>query len=192
MKTSSAWRTFFGTHEKRLKMTDKNSGPQSVFPPRLSYYHANEKGTGSAIQMELQPAWGEKPGYVWVEIAGQKTAGTRSGEGTAFPSFDWANKTVFRLDCNDLSEILQVMRGVNEKVKDGKGLFHKSSKGTTIIKFEHVVSPRVGYMFDVRKKGANGEMSHRYFMFDATEAYVVLLALEQSMGCIAFGIPKVG
>jgi len=161
------------------------------YRPRLSYYHANAKGNGSALQMELHPAHDEVAGSVFLTIARQKTIGSRAPGNVVMPSFDWVNRGVFKLDASDLSQILQVMRGIQENIADGKGLFHRSSTATTVIKFEHRIEPRPGYAFDIWRKPNDGEQTHYYFTFDPSEAFFLMLALEQSAGVIAFGIPKV-
>ncbi len=174
-----------------MNETSTYTGGTGTFRPKLSYYHANAKGSGSAIQMELHPAHDEIAGSIFLSIAKQKTVGSREPGNIIMPSFDWLNKAVVKLDATDLSQILQVMRGIQENIADGKGLFHRSMTATTIIKFEHRIDPRPGYAFDVWKNPHNGEPQHYYFMFDPSEAFYLMLALEQSAGVIAFGIPKV-
>ena len=161
------------------------------YRPKLSYYHANSKGTGSALQMELHPAHDDTAGSIFLSIARQKTAGSREQGKVIMPSFDWKNKAVLKLDVSDLSQILQVMRGIQESIADGKGLFHRSMNATTVIKFEHRIEPRPGYAIDVWKKPHDGEQMHYYFVFDPSEAFFLMLAIEQSAGTIAFGIPQV-
>ena len=34
----------------------EKTGAPAAYRPRFSYYHANSKGTGSALQLELHPA----------------------------------------------------------------------------------------------------------------------------------------
>ena len=174
-----------------MNETIEKTGGTAAYRPRLSYYHANSKGTGSALQMELHPAHDETAGSIFLSIAHQKTAGSRESGNVIMPSFDWKNKAVLKLDASDLSQILQVMRGIQESIADGKGLFHRSVNATTVIKFEHRIEPRPGYAFDVWKKPHDGEQQHYYFMFDPSEAFFLMLALEQSVGVIAFGIPQV-
>jgi len=161
------------------------------YRPKLSYYHANSKGTGSAIQLELHPAHDDTAGSIFVSIAHQKTTGSREQGNVIMPSFDWKNRAVLKLDAADISQILQVMRGMQESIADGKGLFHRSINATTIIKFAHRIEPRPCYAFDVWRKPHEGEDVHYYFTFDPSEAFFLMLAIEQSAGVIAFGIPQV-
>lgn len=174
-------------------MNENMERPESTanYRPKLSYYHANAKGTGSAIQLELHPAHDTTPGSLFVSIARQKTAGSRESGRVIMPSFDWKGKAVLKLDVADISQILQVMRGMQESIADGKGLFHRSISATTVIKFSHRIEPRPCYALDVWRKPNDGEDSHYYFTFDPSEAFFLMLAIEQSAGTLAFGIPQV-
>lgn len=169
----------------------ERTGSAAGYRPKLSYYHANAKGTGSAIQLELHPAHDDTAGSLFVSIAHQMTAGSREQGKVIMPSFDWKNKAVLKLDAGDISQILQVMRGMQESIADGKGLFHRSMNATTVIKFAHRIEPRPCYAFDIWKKPHDGEDRHYYFTFDPSEAFFLTLAIEQCAGVIAFGIPQV-
>jgi len=181
---------------------NENTNAQSVVPapagyrPRLSYYHASPKGTGSAINFELHPAHWASGAYVegslFVTFANQKTIGVRNGAETVFPSFDWKNKITMRLTMSDISQMLMVFRGMQESIADGKGLFHRSSRYNTMIKFEHRIEPCPGYILEVYRKSLDGsEQQHAFIAFSPAEAVGLSLAIEQSMGVIAFGIPEV-
>jgi len=174
-----------------MNETAERSVGLAEFRPRLAYYHANSKGTGSALQIELHPAHGDTAGSLFVSIARQKTIGSREPGGVIMPSFDWKEKAVLKLDASDISQMLQVMRGIQENIAEGKGLFHRSVNAITVIKFEHRIEPRPVYALDVWKKPHNGESLHYYFSFDPSEAFFLMLAIEQSAGVIAFGIPQV-
>lgn len=181
---------------------NENTNVQSATPasagyrPRLSYYHANAKGTGSAINFELHPAhWASGAcveGSLFVSFAAQKTVGVRNGAETVFPSFDWKNKITFRLIMSDISQMLMVFRGMQESIADGKGLFHRSARYSTVIKFEHRIEPYPGYVLEVYRKSIDGaDQQHAFISFSPAEALGLSLAIEQSMGVIAFGLPEV-
>lgn len=166
------------------------------FRPRLSYYHANAKGSGSAINIELHPAhWsaeGNVEGSLFVSMANQKTVGVRNGSETVFPSFDWKNRLVLRLTMSDIAQIMMVFRGMQENVGEGRGIFHRSSRYNTVIKFEHRIDPHPGYTLEVYRKSLDGaEQQHSFIAFSPAEAVGLSLAIEQSMSIIAFGIPEV-
>ena len=174
----------------------QSAAASAGFRPRLSYYHANAKGTGSAINLELHPAhWsaeGNVEGSIFASIANQKTVGSRNGSETVFPSFDWKNRITLRLTMSDIAQIVMVFRGMQESACEGRGLFHRSSRYNTIIKFEHRLDPYPGYILDVSRKSLDGaDQQHSFIAFSPAEAIGISLALEQSMGLLAFGIPEV-
>ena len=108
-----------------------------------------------------------------------------------FPTFDWKDKACFKLDMADLCEMLQVFRGMQESIADGKGLYHKTATSATSIKLSHVIEPRSGYLLEVWRKQASGETWGARILFSVSEALGLSLALEQSMGSLTFGIPMV-
>lgn len=164
-------------------------------PPRYHafdpYYRANAKGTGSAIRFELHPAHDDVQGSVFVTLAMQKTVGTVQGNTRVFPTFDWKGAIVLKLDRSDLSQILQVLRGMQETINGDKGLFHQGVKGRAVIRFSHQIEPRPGYMLSVKKTFSTGEQRKGYYFFDTSEAFTLMLALERAMLYVCFGIPEV-
>ena len=163
----------------------------SEYRPALRYYHANPKGSGSAIEFELHPAHGRVTGSVFATIARQKTTGAMNSGEHVFPTFDWQDKACVKLGLPDICEMLQVFRGVQESIADGKGLFHKTAAASTAIKLAHQLEPRPGYLLEIWRRPASGESWSARILFSPTEALGLSLALEQSMGVIAFGLPKV-
>ncbi len=156
------------------------------------FYHANPKGTGSALKIELHPAHDDIAGCVFLTMAMQRTIGTLQGENTVFPTFDWGKSICVKLDRTDLSQILQVLRGMQESIQDGRGLFHRSAAGTTVIRFAHQIEPRCGYTLSLwRKPATGGEAYTVFYVFDMNEAFTLMLALEQAILYVCFGIPEV-
>ena len=80
------------------------------FRPRLAIYHANAKGTGCAIKMELHPAVGAADGSIFCTFAAQKTVGNRLGPNPTFPTFDWDGAITVKLAFDDLTKMQQVFR----------------------------------------------------------------------------------
>lgn len=158
---------------------------------RKVFYHPNGKGTGSALQLELHPAHEDTEGSVFLTMAPQRTIGMRTADDTVHPTFDWRNAVCLKLDLMDLAQILQVLRGVQESLADGKGLFHRSSNASAIIKFEHRIEPVPGYLLDVSKKPLTGDLLRVNFFFRPAEAFACALMLEQALVYVAFGIPTV-
>ena len=155
------------------------------------YYRANAKGTGSAVKFELHPAHGDVQGSIFVTLAAQKTAGAVQGGARIFPTFDWKEAILLKLDRSDLSQILQVLRGMQESVNGEKGLFHQGARGKAVIRFTHQIEPRAGYMLSVWKSYLTGEQRKGYYFFDMSEAFTLMLALERALLYVCFGIPEV-
>lgn len=148
-------------------------------------YHANPKNTGSAIRMSLFPAHEAVQGYILMELASHKTSDS------AFPSWDWDHRLMVKLDASDLSHILCVLRGMEESVCEGEGLYHRSMYGSTIVKFSHHIDPVFGYRMVVSKRMAGEDLKTIEFFFTPKEAFALSLTLEQAMMFVVFGIPEV-
>lgn len=158
--------------------------------PQMSIYHPNAKGTGSAIKLELHPAREGVCGSIFLRIAKEGAHRMEEGWTRPLPSFEWESAATVRLDISDLSQMLQVFRGIQESIADGKGLYHRSATTTKIIKLEHRIEPTPGYLLEVHEKPAGKDESCRHwFQFTQTEALALMVAIEQSMGLLAFGVP---
>ena len=160
------------------------------FRPKFSLYHANAKGTGCALKMEMHPALGDADGYFMVGLAGQLTVGDRRGSAPVYPTFDWNNAMYVKLDFSDITKMLEVFRGMTESIDDGKGLYHSSPSGTTKIILRHIQEG--GYSFDIfrSKAGVEGTVG-AHFVLSPNEAYGLALAMEDSLGAICFGVPSI-
>ena len=131
------------------------------WPDRASICHPSPSGKGSAIRFELHPARGR-----------------------------WENKICCKMGLGDLAQMMMVFRGMQESIQDGKGLFHRSAKANTVIKFSHQIEPRPGYMFSASSKPFDGELRDAYFIFRPEEAVWFSTALEAAMGVLVFGVPS--
>ena len=161
-----------------------------TYRPRLSFFHANAKGTGSALTFELVPATAEAEGCVRAKITGQMTVGDRSGPTPVYPRFDWGNALSLKLGFTDLSKMLQVFRGECESLEDGKGLYHRSAKGLTRICLRHILEPFAGYSLEVYRSAQTVQDEGRAaFLFHPHEALGLAAALESSFGVLCFGLP---
>ena len=152
----------------------------------IGLYHPNGKGTGSAITIDTES--GSTYNYVHLKLARQKTVAMRTADGETFPTFDWEHQTEVHLKIVDVAEMLQVFRGCQESIADGKGLFMRDANGHAIVKLEHRIEPVHGYVLEVSSKAEGSDETEKtHFFFRTTEAFAVALALEQSMGKLAFG-----
>lgn len=164
----------------------------SRFHPRAydAYYHASPRGTGSAVKIELCPAYEDTPGCIFMKLALQRSIGGREDGGQVFPTFDWAGGVTIKLTRADLSQFLQVLRGMQESIMDDKGLFHRSAHSSTVIRFAHQIEPKPGYLLNVWRKPETGEPVSVYYAFDMSEAFTLMLSLERALLYVCFGIPE--
>ena len=156
---------------------------------RTTICHPAPSGKGSAIRFTLHPAHGNVSGCVMCELAKQKTAVSVTGETPTFATFDWENKICCKMGLGDLAQMMMVFRGMQESIQDGKGLFHRSAKANTVIKFSHQIEPRPGYMFSASCKPFDGELRDAFFVFRPEEAVWFSTALEAAMSVLVFGVP---
>ena len=159
--------------------------------PTLAFYHANGKGTGSAMKLELYPARvGDlDSGAIYATIARQSSLGDRTSTPPIYPRFDWYNALNVKLDFTDLAKVLQVLRGETESIDEGKGLFHRYADKSQVIKFRHMIEPVCGYSLEVCETSTEyGSESGTYIFLSTAEALGLSLAIEHSFASIAFGV----
>ena len=165
--------------------------------PSLVIYHANGKGTGSAMKMELYPARvGDlDSGAIYATIAPQSTFGNLGSTPPIYPHFDWGNALKVKLDFTDLAKVLQVLRGEKESIDEGKGLFHRYADKCQVIKFRHMIEPVCGYSLEVSETSADADAQtsdrKAYIFLFSAEALGLSLAIEHSFAAIAFGVPAI-
>jgi len=169
----------------------RNQQTVGQYRPNLIFYHANPKGTGSAVKMNLHPAHDDVDGCVMLTMANQMTVGDRRGPNPTYSRFDWEGAMCVKLDFNDLTQILQVLRGECESINEGKGLYHVSSRGSASIRLCHLVDPVSGYMLDIcRKPVGGGDVESRARMLlSPAEALGLCETIAGSLYLVSFGIP---
>ena len=165
-----------------------------TYRPRLSFYHANGKGTGSAVRFEVVPASGDRDGAVFLTLALQKSvaSGSASQGNRQYATFDWQNRLTVKLNFSDLCQMLLVFNGQAAAIADGKGLYHDSRNTTTIINLSRQAEPHPGLALDVSRKGKSESdpAVRARIVFNGAEAFGLGAALEQVLGLLAFGVPK--
>ena len=162
------------------------------FRPRLALYHANPKGTGCAISMELRPAHDEMDGSICCTFASQKTVGNRAGKTPTFPTFDWDDPIRVALCFDDLSKLMQVFRGECESIDRDQGIYHRTAKGMTRIQLRHIIDPVSGYSFEATfKPSGEGDETRAVFLMSSAEALGICEAIGGCMYLVAFGVPRV-
>ena len=138
--------------------TTEQSENQPEFNGRLTFYHANSRGTGSAIQLELKLNRNRGDNYncFFLEMARQKTSGS-TGNGRTQATFDWASKAIVKLDFLDVCEFLNVLEGRVEHVGGRhNGIYHEVDGMNTIIGFKHD-QEQAGYSLGISRKNTQRE-----------------------------------
>lgn len=160
---------------------------------KINIYHPNGKGTGCAFQIEVyEPKAVEGGAYVdgsvFLYFTPQATIGSIENGKRIMPTFNWEKKLIIRLNMFEVAEIIGVFRGMAEDLSEGKGFFHKSAKGQTILTLEHKLEPRVGYWLNISRKTPEGETQKVGIFLSKTEAFALDMALTGAMPKMAFGI----
>jgi hypothetical protein len=161
------------------------------YRPRMRFYHANSKGSGCALSLEMIPADHEMEGCIMATLANQATIGNMQGESPVYSTFNWEGAVTVKLGFNDLCKMLQVLRGHCESIEDGRGLFHRSANANTKISFCHVHDQYAGYVLDVCKVAdATGGETRARIMLAPWEALGLSEAISGAMSAICFGLPQ--
>ena len=150
--------------------------------PTITICHANARGTGTALRLELHPANTDSDGSILATIAPQNAM-------KPVASFDWNNSISVRLRLMDLAKILQVFRGNYESIDDGKGFYHRTINGFTVVRLYHRIEPIGGYVLDVAHKPNDGETVRLVFSMTYDEAFALAEAIDHAMLYVAFGVP---
>ena len=158
--------------------------------PRLSFFHANARGTGCVLMLDLRPACGLEEGCIMMTLANQLTVGDRRGPNPVYPTFDMENRMVVKLGFLDLAKMLQVFRGECESVDGDHGLYHQSARFATRITLRHLAEAGGGYALDVFRSGPGQEDRHAGLVLAPAEALGLAMAVEGSLGVLCFGVPS--
>ena len=168
--------------------------PKTGFNTHLSFYHANAKNTGAAIQFSMEPATPERDGAVYFSLARQKTVASNEGE-RRFASFDWSSKATVKLGFVEVAEMLLVLCGQAPALGHAgkEGIFHTSPTATTTISLKRSEDPtRPGFLLGVGRTPKANPNARQYYSITLwpAEAFGLRAALLAQMGLLAFGVPK--
>lgn len=137
------------------------------------YSHINARETGSELSIKSFPAWNGEEGSVKLTLRPQK----------GVISFSDDDCLEFFCTPNDVAHMLGVFRGMDESIRDGKGIYRMN----TVMNLEHRIEPYPGYILSIWDK--NGEGSRRLqICLDTYEALELSLALEGVMSKLVFGM----
>lgn len=145
----------------------------------IKIHHANSHGNGSMLT--VVPVVGE--GFIF-------TLNPQNSEGAAFASFDHEKPASFLVTFAEIGELLGVFRGMQESVRDGKGLYCRGELYASVMKLRHEVEPIHGYRLSVAIKAVGGsdETKTCEILLTTYEAMSLMLAIEGSMGRVFLGV----
>jgi hypothetical protein len=89
----------------------------------------------------------------------------------------------------EVAQMCMVLDGKAESVGDGKGFFHKSPKGTTVVGLSHLNEKINGFWFFVSRKPSEGKEQKMGIFISLIEAYALSISLKQAMFYMGFGTP---
>lgn len=153
--------------------------------PAFGVYHPNMHGNGSAMSARLSPAKLNQPGYVQIELARQLTVG--DAERKVFPTFNWKDRIIVRLNPVETAEVVRCLRGMTESIRDGAGFSHKTDGRASKITMTHIVEPRPCFQLKVMSETIAGEEKEVVVYLYSAEAMALECALSASMGRLCFG-----
>ena len=140
--------------------------------------HQNAKGTGAMMEMAYDPAPIDGiEGCLYIGLSPQCNF-----------VFDMSEKIRYKLTPVEAAEILQVLRGECESIRDGKGLYYRSNGMSVKLQFRHVIEPVCGYSLELYES-MERVRAYRIFL-SYPEALVMSYAIEHALVPMVFGIPK--
>lgn len=166
------------------KKETKKPANQNLLPA-FALYHPSAKGNGSAMSVRMSPAKLNQPGYVQLELAKQQTVG--DAERKVFPTFNWKDRIIVRINAVEAAEVVRCLRGMTESIRDGAGFAHKTDGRASKITMAHVVEPKPCYQLKVMSETIAGEEREVVIYIHNAEATALECALMSSMGRLCFG-----
>ena len=156
---------------------------------RLTFYHANAKGTGAAARLELKlnRDGDERRACFFLEMSKQKTAAVRESDTRTPATFDWDAKATVKLGFTDVCEMLAVLDSRQEQAGGRRnGLYHQSGNVNTIITLKKAVE-FAGYDLGIsRKDSAGNEVFRGHILLNEVEALGLRYVFQAGLFHLAF------
>ena len=152
----------------------------------FTIYHPNAKGTGSALKFIPRAAkYIKGPGDLILSIALQTSTGNKVEGEPSIPRFDWDKEIEVYLDPFEVMEIIRVIKGEQEAINDGKGIY--SQREHCALDVRHRIDPVPGYQFTFKTVEKNGDTTTRAISLSCTEGETICIALTYALGPMVFG-----
>lgn len=123
----------------------------------------------------------------FLEMAPQKAFVSQDSGKKVLASFDWENKLTVKLDFADICEFLAVLEGRIERVGGQKnGIFHRNSKGCTVIGLQRNADKGGFYLGLSRKDNDTGRLTRVSMLLSEPEASGLRAIFQTGMFFIIF------
>ena len=142
--------------------------------------HPNAKGTGAELRIKLIPADELSLGGLRVRLSPQRPSGFDRQDGVA---------NTFDLTPLEVAEVLMVLRGHTEDLRDFKGIFKRDAETgiCRVFKFSHRYEPLPGYCMSVSESVKDGEPREIHILLNVAEGIAIEAALSGGMKEMMFG-----
>lgn len=107
--------------------------------PKMIIAHPGCKHTGSRLIVSITPAADEKEGCLTLRLQKQ----------VSDYIWDIDNEAVIDLNQIDIAKFIAVMRGYEESIDDGKGIWYRTDESYCHAYFRHKIEPTPGYTLTI-------------------------------------------
>lgn len=134
--------------------------------------HPNAKSTGTRLIVTITPATCEEAGCLTLRLQKQ----------VADHSWDENSETIIDLNQIDIAKFVAVMRGYNESIDDGKGIWYRTDKSYCRACFRHTIEHTPGYTLTI--DNGNGPVS---IYLSEYEAIALCEVMQVTLYHVVFG-----
>jgi hypothetical protein len=173
-------------------MSVGTTGQETTAKPReqkLVFYHPNNTGTGSALQLEprVNRRGPDRYNCFFMEMAAQKTAVGRDGDKKVHATFDWENKLTVKLEFLDICELLAVLEGRQERAGGQRnGLYHETERASTVITLSRNTEKPGLFLGLSRKDKASGSLVRLHLTLSEAETVGLRSIFQVGLFLITF------
>lgn len=136
--------------------------------------HRNAKGTGAMMEMAYRPSTDGVEGCLYIGLSPQCNS-----------VFDMSEKIRYKLTPVEAAEVLQVLRGECESIRDGKGIYYRSDGMAIRLQFRHIIEPVLGYSLELYEEMERARTCRIFLSYP--EALVMSCAIEHALAPMVFG-----
>ena len=170
--------------------TPPSTEPATDYKGRsISFYHPNNKGTGSALRIEPRLNRDDNDRYncFFMELAPQKTTFMRTNGKRTPATFDWSRKITVKLGFLDIAETLTVLEGrATNAGGERNGLYHASGNGNTLITFQRYQDRNAYYLGVSCKRNKDDEPNKIGITLSDVEATGLRSLLQTGLFFVTF------